>query len=282
MPTFSERYELKTALTELLRSINELAGGVMHRDRALPALVDGAEGFTARTAASDAYRSVEYRDEKDGRAVQRWRGVVVASAETLASAQRCNDAKDAFRKVCVKMRRERGGVEDEISDLLAHSREMRSLLSDVGNARLHLLQAYRRIPMAQGTVEQVGFVRASGCRVIERIPRDMAEKLLRRKGMSTQLIADIPEGGLYRGRGIPEHWRVNVTILIEEEKRLKRKRESMQAPLPVLVPAYRGAMPRVTGLDLERRYRNRARRIDARVAPEPIAEGLPLYRARPQ
>ena len=279
MPMYSERGAIKRGLLELVSSLHVLCGYIQGPDQDMEARVEDLTGDAARFAAAQAYRKIEYGTQEDGRAVERWAGAVAASHSTMEAAERCNTAKAAFEATCVQVRREsKIKVESEIAELLEQSRELRGLLRDVGKARLHLLQAYRRIPVAGGAVLQLGFVYARGARVMEHVSREKAEAMLRRRGASPDLLIGVPDEALYRVRGVPPHWRVNVTRLVNG----KRNRRSMHAHMPVLVSAPKGALPRITGLrkPVDEHERSSARRIDARISATPLVEGAPLFVAK--
>lgn len=142
---------------------------------------------TARQCLLEAVLAVTYRRGQSGPECYRWPGLVAAQPHTLLRLKLLNQAKDALASALRKV----GGTQPyrtrhklilEAPDRLELSHELRRVLGRYGNARLHVTQATRRIPILDEMPQYVGFFWSSSPKHIKSLDPQQAAEVAAKAG----------------------------------------------------------------------------------------------------
>lgn len=282
------RINLLETFDTLLRQISEFCAAV-RSDTVLPAWVSRTDaeleqGQDMRFKAIALYQALWYEDGQDGRETLTCPGIVGASAETMAAAHTCNDAKDAFKAAVLNLKSlSKPEAEIAMADLHRRNEEVASAMQRMGAARLNLKQAYRHVPLLDRRPVKIGFTWSKQGRTIQRTRVTEARRLLERRcetpqvQLERQRLAEIPESEmLARVRSVVPHLRANIVFDAEgTERRL------MQAPLPILIPLQSGErLPEFVPISPYLTGSLRLQRSDVRIEEEPFLPSIRIHRYR--
>ncbi len=278
---------LRASLISSLQRLEEALDATlaaMRADWELPAWVwQAKDQDAAREMAIRAIGQIEYEDGQAPNSVLFCPGLVGASRETLALAMALNEAKEAFRKALQamqphKVKVERGGRRVTLP-LATYT------LQSIGRARLHRLQAFRRLVVLEDRPDRLGFTWAH-TRTITRIDADEARRRLMRLGDDPAIRAQIERlAQLLPGEKLavvlPTATHARVNVVWRREGGIVRKQ--LKSALPLLIPARPGQpLPPFSPLRPERgRDPHRLRRMDTRLEEEPFLPAIHAYRYLP-
>lgn len=124
--------------------------------------IDGAATEReARRLACEAFASIRYRMEDDRNQSPVCMGVIGASADLIARAQRVNDRKAELKSVCAPLQRQQRRVPEKGGEGGSEKLALiRVVLRAIQHSDVNLLAAYRRIPILGAPPESVTFTRA--------------------------------------------------------------------------------------------------------------------------
>jgi hypothetical protein len=238
-----------------------------------------------RNKAVRLYSAIWYEDDQDGRETITCPGIIGASPETLAAANACNTAKDAF-KMTVLALKALGRLEANliIADLQHRQKSVATAMRSIGAARLNLKQAYRHLPILEKRPLKIGFTWSKNGRVIQRMNRTTVKQLLEQRvvtpqiRLELQLLSELHDSEtLARIRSICPHLRANIVFSGCNDV----KRRLMQTPLPILVPLLPGEMlPEFVPITTELQIRPRMRRADIKIEDKPFLPSVRVHRYR--
>ncbi|HXH02682.1 MAG TPA: hypothetical protein VNN09_05110 [Candidatus Competibacteraceae bacterium] len=283
------RLTLLDTFESLLRALDAFCAAV-RADAAYPIWVargddELAAGLDMRQKALQLYSALWYEDGQDGRDTLTCPGIVGGSPATLAAADACNAAKDAFKQAVLALKGLHKNQADELlQELHRRNQEVALSMRRMGAARLNLKQAYRHIPLLPRKPLKVGFTWSKQGRTIQRISVDEARHLLERRSPTAQTqsdllrLAEIPRDEmLVRVRSVCPHLRANVVF--RERDALQRK--LIQAPLPILVPLRPGEpLPDYVPISSEPSGHQRLQRSDVRIEETPFLPTIRVHRYR--
>ncbi len=243
-----------------------------------------------RNKAVRLYSSIWYEDDRDGRETITCPGIVGASPETLAAANACNIAKDAFKMAVLDLKA-LGRLEANliIADLQHRQEFVATAMRSIGAARLNLKQAYRHIPILEKRPLKIGFTWSKNGRVIQRMNRTTVKRLLEQRvetpqtRLELQLLSELHDSeALARIRSICPHLRANIVFSgCNNDVNGTIQRRLMQTPLPILVPLLPGEMlPEFVPITTEPQIRPRMRRADIKIEDKPFLPSVRVHRYR--
>jgi hypothetical protein len=124
--------------------------------------IDGATTEReARRLACEAFASIRYRMEDDRNQSPVCTGVIGASADLIARAQRVNDRKAELKAVCAPLQRQQRRVPQKGGEGGSEKLALiRVVLRAIQHSDVNLLAAYRKIPILGASPESVTFTRA--------------------------------------------------------------------------------------------------------------------------
>lgn len=290
MNTALPRITLLESFERLLSSLNDFCA-CLRRDAALPAWVSRTEqeiqdGWDVRGKAVELYQALWYEDGQDGRETLTCPGVIGASAATLAAAETCNAAKDAFKTAALALKALPGALARTVfMDLHKRHEEVAAAMQRIGAARLNLKQAYRRIPLLDRRPEKIGFTWSKQGRAIQRTTLVEARRLLERRRETPQVLLDLQRLSalpshelLARARSVCPHLRANIVFTTPDGQ---AQRRLMQAPLPILVPLQAGErLPEFVPIPPEPMGSLRLQRSDVRIEEDVFLPSIRAYRYR--
>lgn len=230
-------------LNKLIRQTPALAGVVTRHEHGLPPVHQ--EGLRARAAAQLAFARFDYHDHQEEKRVVRFIGAVACSTEALEAASEVNIAK---QNLMTAIRRFRSASSRRVRD----EKQVRHLLTDLGHARLNLVQAYRQVPIVPATPSRIGFSWILGTTRVRHTTRETALSrllpALERTGEDylaiREYIDSVDPGDLRQVEAVAAHMRANITWLQSGE----RRSICIHAPLPVLYPIVQGDQePTISG-----------------------------------
>jgi len=241
-----------------------------------------------RDKAAQLYQALWYEDGQDGRETLTCPGIIGASPDTLAAADECNQAKDAFKAAVLALKDLRKADANALlEDLQRRDETVASAMARMGAARLNLKQAYRRIPRLDRKPLKIGFTWSKQGRAIERTSVAEARRLLERRTETPQIrlelqrLASIPETEvLARIRSIRPHLRANLVFPATDSEGNETRR-LMQAPLPILIPLQPGErLPEFVPISPEPSGQARLQRSDVRIEEDPFLPSIRVHRYR--
>ncbi|MBK8183470.1 MAG: hypothetical protein IPK63_11565 [Candidatus Competibacteraceae bacterium] len=286
------RLDLLTRFEALLALLDDCCARV-RQDEGLATWIslteaEAANGVDMRTKAVGLYRALWYEERQDGRETLTCPGIVGASPQTLAAAQACNAAKDAF-KIAVLALKTLGRLEANaaMADLQRREETVAVAMRRMGAARLNLKQAYRHLPLLERRPLKIGFTWSKQGRVIQRMPKAVARRLLEQRvetpqtRLELQRLAGIREDEvLARIRSVCPHLRANL-VFPSSDGASAPPRRLMQTPLPVLIALRPGEpLPEFVPVATEPPASLRLRRADVRIEDEPFLPSVRIHRYR--
>ncbi len=286
------RLDLLTRFEALLALLDDCCARV-RQDEGLATWIslteaEAANGVDMRTKAVGLYRALWYEERQDGRETLTCPGIVGASPQTLAAAQACNAAKDAF-KIAVLALKTLGRLEANaaMADLQRREETVAVAMRRMGAARLNLKQAYRHLALLERRPLKIGFTWSKQGRVIQRMPKAVARRLLEQRvetpqtRLELQRLAGIREDEvLARIRSVCPHLRANL-VFPSSDGASAPPRRLMQTPLPVLIALRPGEpLPEFVPVATEPPASLRLRRADVRIEDEPFLPSVRIHRYR--
>ncbi|HNB88944.1 MAG TPA: hypothetical protein PLP91_01045 [Plasticicumulans sp.] len=301
------RIELLERFRQLHESLDALATAIgADQDRA--AWLDEAPVTEIRTRAATLIRDIWYGDEvEDARMTVTSIGLIGCCAETLTLAQAANAAKDAFKTVVLQFRGKTSERNRALAEMLEtwHARDpdLARALSAGGIGRVHLVQAYRHVPVLDETPVRVGFSYASSARAIRALTRDQALELVEAlpdthaaRAVYRQMLSQYPDSERFaQMRNLAPNLVANLVFRdgYGEEERVRRgvpvrvrveqvRRKLLHVHLPILFPLAAGApLPAHPARGPQvRSAASRLLRSDRRIDGPPLIPALRLYRYR--
>lgn len=287
------RIALLDAFNGLVEALSELEGRLILDEKA------GYPGWLAwrenarHAAGAAAIRRLEYRESQEESRSDRCPGALGVSEETLACARRVNEWKSRVKKRVLEIRHPGGlGKEDVVNRVINEERgrapAVVEALSQVGNARVHLVQTYRQIRVLEPMPTSISLTWSCGNRSIRKVDVEQGRAMVRRAKHLSDRVREQAQARLSAMPGNQElavvkpvapSVRANVVWKIDEET----TRQMFDAALPLLYPARPGA-PGVRHNELddyppnERERKKRLPRSGGRrLAKEPIVPALRLY-----
>lgn len=285
------RVTLLGSFEQLLARLDALCSAI-RQDTDLPAWVSSAEAMASdplemRTRAIQIYRALWYEDDQDGRETLTCPGIVGVSLDTLATANACNAAKDAFKAAVLSLKMvDRVEADAMMADLHHRQESVATAMRRMGAARLNLKQAYRHVPLLECRPLKVGFTWSRQGRVIQRTSVAAARRLLEQRVETPQIrlelqrLAEVPnDETLARVRSVCPHLRANIVFTATDGSSVRRR--LMQTPLPILVPLVPGeSLPDFVPVLPEPPVNPRLRRADVRIEDEPFLPSVRVHRYR--
>jgi len=284
------RLVLLESFENLLATLNGFCTS-LRQDAVLPFWVSRTEeevrdGLESRLKAVDLYQSLWYEDSQDGRETLTCPGIIGASPETMVAARQCNDAKDAFKAAVLALKTlPKPEVNALMLDLHKRHETVAAAMKRMGAARLHLKQAYRRIPLLEQRPEKIGFTWSKQGRTIQRTRVPEARRLLQQRRETPQVqlelqrLASLPENEvLARVRRVCPHLRANL-VFAGPGGQVNRR--LMQTPLPILIPLQAGErLPEFVPIAPEPVGNLRLQRSDVRIEEDVFLPSIRAYRYR--
>lgn len=301
------RIELLERFRQLHESLDALANAIeADQDRA--AWLDAVPVTEIRSRTAVLIRDIWYGEQvEDARMTVTSIGLIGCSETTLALAQAANEAKDAFKTVVLLFRGKTSERNRVLAEMLEtwHARDpgLAHALSAGGIGRVHLVQAYRHVPVLDEAPVRIGFSYAASARAIRSLSRDQAlelvdalpdthaaravyrqilgqypaqERFAQMRSLAPNLVANL----VFRdGYGEEERVRRGVPVRIRVEQ---VRRKLLHVHLPILFPLAAGApLPAHPARGPEiRSTASRLLRSDRRIDGPPLIPALRLYRYR--
>ncbi len=132
---------------------------------------------------AEIYQDIWYFEGKDGRETNSYYGLVAASTELLALAEKLNQSKTEFQSRVKLFKQQNASALPELKAYIGYrNKPLNSQLQGSGLARLHLKQAHRLVPILDETPTKVGFNWYSSGRSIKKISKQDALKKLENLG----------------------------------------------------------------------------------------------------
>lgn len=238
-----------------------------------------ANGLKIRNKAVQLYNALWYDNQEDGRETITCPGIIGASPHTLAIANACNIAKEAFKLAVLALKSQKDCEKFKQNRQETILTVMRSL----GIARLNLKQAYRRIPVIQTKPIRIGFTWSKQGKVIQRMSKLSVQRLLEKRANTQpyelQLLSEIHQDEkLAHVRSICPHLLANV-VLPGANGTIRRL---IQAPLPILIPLSIGeSLPSFVPITPEYQHNKiRTKRIDVQIENKPFLPSVRIHRYR--
>lgn len=236
-------------------------------------------GRDARTQAARVIAACRVASDQHPSTVIRAAGVIAASATTCDRARHVNEAKDAFERAAqaIAPRRQRRAQElQAIVPGIARRQIARHVrVCDDPPAGIQFFWARRTASVAPIRVGDYRRELLDGD-----VPPGMSEQQWDRlRQTALRILADeSAQTWLARRHRLPSHPRAYLHPALEYSH---GARQLVPAPLPFLVSAESGALPRIDGLDaLSPDDDTGTARADQQLEYEPLIRGLGIYRYR--
>lgn len=304
----AQRITLLECFHRMQDAIEDLADAIEADNERAAWLASTPAPLAARRRTAVLLRDIWHREGAgDPRQTLNDIGLIGCDPHTRTLAARCNEAKDAFKAAVqalkVQPTRRQRLLAEMAREAHVRDRDVARALAAGGIGRLHLLQAYRHVPLLAETPARVGFSWASGSRSIRSLSRDEALALV--EAMPDTHPAKAPYRQLLLAQ--PEHERVaqmrvlapNLVanlVFVDGHETVERTRGGRTAParreivrrqlihvhLPILFPLAPGeTLPRHPLAAPEPRAGGRLARADRQIEDEPLLPALRIYRYRP-
>lgn len=263
---------LRGFLAELAEARTGLANDIDHGAWCWPV------GGDARQRVIEAITTVRYQDGQAPNTALSFPGVVAVSPETAAALEALNAAKNTLRAALRAMDGQRVTRADGVREPLS-----RAALHDLGEPRLHLLQAWRLVPLIARPL-QIGFTWAH-VRKVSRLSVAEATTRLQRLGEGPHLqmqlarLAELdPAETLAEVLPAAVHPRANLLM------DAKGARQQLRVVLPIaFIDAPHRPLPPISALPPTREADPyRLRRRDVRLEDEPFLPSLHVHRYLPE
>lgn len=212
-------------------------------------------------------------------------GLVGASADTLALAERVNQLKIHFKQRVLALKENKSFTRQpeataQFSEILMRFPTTATALRNIGLARLHLKQCYRQIPLLPHAPSKISWTWAH-TRSIKKISRDMALQLLHKRGddigiqLQIQKLSTLsPHEPLAIVQELAPHLRANVVF----ERSDGVTRCMIKGPVPIFFPADPATPLPQFCAPVPRKEKNQHRSTRSDVKLDPIVF-LPAIRA---
>ena len=269
-------------LTESLAKLTEC----IHSDENLIAWVENQSAKTrTRLKICEIFQQISYHNTQAPREILICAGFLGASTKTIECAKIVNHDKDHFKSTILELRKAKLTIDQSWfhKNLNSPQRDSRthSTLSQLGLARLHLKQCYRKIPILDSAPSKISWTWAH-TKSIKKITAKEAYNMLIKKtadeGITFQLakLAKLPESEpLAIIQELAPHLRANLVFKNESND---TSRKMIKGPIPIIFPAttcthYPKFAPPSPKCDKDK---ERAVRNDVKIEPTPF---LPAIRA---
>lgn len=307
LPDASMRIDLLDRFHRMHSALDALAAA-MEAETTHAAWMDTVPVTEVRQRAAALVRDIWFGDDiDDARATVTAVGLIGCSDATLELARTANAAKDAFKALVLLFRgrtTERNRALAELLDTVrARDPQLARALAAAGVGRLHLVQAYRHIPVLDETPVRVGFSYAASARAIRALTREQALELVEAlpdthaaRAVYRQILAQYPPDERFaQMRSLAPNLVANVVFRdgYEEVERIRRgvavrvraeqvRRRLLHVHLPILLPLTAGTgLPAHPARGPETRTAgSRLVRSDRRIDGPPLIPALRLYRYR--
>ena len=263
----------------------------------LPAWVQNHEaGAESRAAALNYYRAVWYEDGQPSKSTVGEPGLVAASPAVIEQAKQLNDCKERFKEAITELRKHLKPAEANHfvdKELNGRNAALANSLKAAGIGRLHLKQAYRKLPLLDHRPDKVSFTWAQKGKAIRQITKADARQMLHKvraceddpivyqiNALETE-VAD--QEVLARVQSVTPHLRANtVRQLAPGIGRTKAvyDRKMVHAYLPILFPfdPTKPALPQYKEPSLEPEPSIRFGRSGTLLEKRAFLEAIHVYR----
>ncbi|MCM5703205.1 DNA replication terminus site-binding protein [Larsenimonas salina] len=279
-------HEIELAFDALVDRVNALCDCVEQRHCPIWHLRESASPTAwLRQALLDMW----YEQGQDGRATRNYIGMVLCDDAVLEHVAALNAAKDHFGGLVNTMRKE---ATDQIGALKTHLPRrhpaLNQLMAQQGLARLHLKQAWRRIPVAEAPLARMQMSWYSSGRSIKRTTIAEAEEKLAALNneaphvrIQWQKLAALPSDEVL-AQVQQQAPVMRANLFFKEPLDDGRQRRALNMALPLFVPDDgSGRLPKMNAPALAPpETRTRVRRGDNRLEDAPYIPSLRLYRYR--
>lgn len=275
------REDVGAALRALERVLSELAQTIAHRSDPV-AVRDASTDADARRRLVESYVQIDYGVEDDVRATSVCLGVMGATRDVIALAERVNEAKARLRAVCsamhgVKIRLPTSADANAPTELVPLTR---AILRSIQRSDLNLVAAYRRIPILDVRPNTVAFTQAYTRKVQRRERTELVDLL--RQSSRPGADRDLARLRACRDRWLayvePHYANVRANVWFDGLDARGRGRVQVAAELPLLYAQGRSvAFPEIRWPRPDA-PRGPTRDRAGRLVEEPLIETLPVYR----
>lgn len=272
-------YGLERAIELLVQSYHEAPMPIwVHHD---------AESTTSWL--EQALRNLWYRDGQPGNESAAYVGMVGAAPQHLQYIHEVNEAKHVLQMTGQALKSQAPvGFREAKQRIGANRQALQGALNDAGVARLHIKQAWRRLPLAEAPVRRVHFSWYSSGRAIKRVTVAEAEEALCRFDTTAahieiqrKALASLPSSEvLAQVKPQTSIMRANLTYF--DPLPSLKMHVAMNVTMPLFIPLAEGeALPDhnepATSPPVERQW---PKRRDARLEEEPFLPSVHVHRYR--
>lgn len=263
LDTFLVLQSTLQTLCEAITKESELAAWVQEESQNTLFMGD----LTAREKANLLFKQLEYQDQQAPREIIVLPGFIGASKATLDKVLAVNEAKDQFKKSMLALKAS------------AKPTSLAQTMAQMGMARLHLKQCYRKIPILACAPQKISWTWAH-TKSIKRISVAKASELLSKKGEDLGIQIQLQKlhslaanEELAIVQELAPHLRANIVLSDENTSRLMIK-----GPVPIFFPCSHETPFPAFKVPLKKTLRDEKRSIrnDVRLDPTPF---LPAIRA---
>ena len=272
-----------------LRHRLSLAREALLNELPFPAWIEQAPNQASiqqiRFQAISVIEQLEYGPSQAPKETLLCAGIIAVSCPTLEAFSAVNEAKLQFKKAVLALKASflplnDPELNDSIEKALGQPSETRQTLRQLGMARLHLKQCYRKIPLLDKAPQKVSWTWAH-TRAIQRITVEQAIKSLEKRGSDAGIMQQIarcaqlsPKEPLAIIQELAPHLRAN---LVFGDASTGVVRRMIKAPLPIFYPAIGDELPAYTPpKPKQEKDKQRVLRSDVKIDPNPF---LPAIRA---
>ena len=280
----SHKPAVAKALLQLEKNLERLTAALAHRD-AWICVEERVRAGAALERICQAYATITYAMDDDANQSPVCLGVVGASAEIVALAERVNSAKATLKSVCVPLQRistrvpvkGEGGPTKPIPAI-------RAVLRSLQRSDVNLLAAYRKIPILAAPPKSVTYTRARTRAVYRKTIEEIGDLLQNLDGPEATRDRERLSSLARSERDLAlvrDHYdNIRANIVYERLDKRGRGRVQIAAELPLLyaqgrhphAPDVTFPRPVEEGNDTPRRVRR------SKIEPEPCLMTLPVHR----
>lgn len=290
------RINVLDAFSALTQSLSDLCAAIKS-DSAFIAWTQNDSNFFSeepdlnpREKTIKVLNQLEYIEHQAGRDIIVCAGFICASDSTLKLALRVNECKDLFKKSILSLKKikidhennENRVLTEKIDSTSQKHLPIRQALQQMGLARLHLKQCYRKIPILPHAPQKISWTWAH-TRAIQKISVCEAKKRLEKRGrdvgiqMQLQKLAYLnSHEPLAIVQELAPHLRANIVF---NEENIE-KRTMIKGPIPIFFPGTaKTPYPSFTPpYKKQGRNQNRSLRSDVRLDPVPYLPAIRTHR----
>ncbi|MEH6575756.1 MAG: DNA replication terminus site-binding protein [Amphritea sp.] len=263
---------------ELLKQSLKVFSEALQRSK-LPYWIPVKEGQLSLESTRQLYTDIWYKDGQDGRATIQQYGLIGADQPLIQLANEVNNYKALFRQNATDFQT------NENTDTQHRSTLLTSLLSRQGEARLHLKQCYRQIPVLENTPAKVGFSWYTSGRSIKKItPQQALERLLKMDTSQSHIQLQIEAVGRLRPGDTLAQLQTQVpvmraNIVWKQNDQIIRKARNISLPILVQLDLNKPMLPEHNEPPLmPPEARSRIERSDLKIDPQPFLPSLRAHR----